>query len=465
MMSPDDFYSQLGQINAPSPSPQITPFGPNNQPAAGQLLQRPVAPVQRPVAPPQAAAPAASKPPTTEEMLQEFLSYDPSKDPEVQQSREKQKGFADKESAATDQFIESIVKFNGVAPPPPLPVLKEEAPKFHDFAVKNSPWLMILSAIGGKIGKISGIGMLKAQTGMLKGLNEGNKEAFDQAFAQYQEHTKTAMDAWKNDMAVYNANLDWRKGQVDAQHLAVSAYKSLRGEEATTEKNLIGEHMAQEKVMVALQRDANKLANQKATVDARKEKRLDDELKAYGSASSGFARLQSAQYDTQTAVKLLPAILSKYKSENPTTVPKSLGDILTALSDDPNVATFKASLDNAKPLLASLELGKNTRGNMFLQTMVSGTIPSNFWSLPPAQIDYQVKNAFALINDALAQQKQMVDVWKTRVQASGGMSLPDLPTFNQAPPEPANVPVSAAPAASKGTPSLFDQADSILKGK
>ena len=90
-MSPDDFYSQLGQINAPSPSPQITPFGPNNQPAAGQPTQRPVAPAQRPVAPPQAAAPAAPKPPTTEEMLQEFLSYDPSKDPEVQQSREKQK--------------------------------------------------------------------------------------------------------------------------------------------------------------------------------------------------------------------------------------------------------------------------------------------------------------------------------------------------------------------------------------
>jgi hypothetical protein len=324
---------------------------------------------------------------------------------------------------------------------------------------------MILSAVGGKIGKISGIGMLKAQTGMLKGLNEGNKEAFDQAFAQYQEHTKAAMDAWKNDMAVYNANLDWRKGQVDAQHLAVAAYKSLRGEEATTEKNLIGEHMAQEKVMVALQRDLNRLATQKANLDARKEKRLDDELKAYSTATTGFARLQSAQYDTQTAVKLLPAILAKYKSENPTTVPRSLGDILTALSDDPNVGTFKASLNNAKPLLATLELGKTTKGNIFLQTMISGTIPSDFWSMPPAQIDYQVKNAAELINDTLAQQKQNVEMWRTRVQATGGMALPDLPTFNQAPPEPANVTVPAAPAASKGTPSIFDQADSILKGK
>jgi len=464
MMSPDNFYDQLPQLNDTAPAPMQ--FGPQNQPAAGQppVAPRPAAPVQRPVAPPQAAAPKAPKPPTTEEMLQEFLSYEPSKDPEVQASREKQKGLADKESAATDQFIESIIKFNGVAPPPPPPVLKEEAPKFHDFAVKNSPWLMILSAVGGKIGKISGIGMLKAQTGMLKGLNEGNKEAFDQAFAQYQEHTKAAMDAWKNDMAVYNANLDWRKGQVDAQHLAVAAYKSLRGEEATTEKNLIGEHMAQEKVMVALQRDANKLANQKAGLDARKEKRLDDELKAYSAATTGFARLQSAQYDTQTALKLLPAILNKYKSENPTTVPKSLGDILTALSDDPNVATFKGALDNAKPLLASLEIGK-TRGNIFLQSLVSGTIPSNFWSMPPAQIDYQVKNAAALINDALAQQKQNVEMWRTRVQATGGMALPDLPTFNQAPPEPADAPVPAAPAASKGTPSIFDQADSILKGK
>ena len=227
MMSPDDFYSQLGQINVPSPSPQITPFGPNNQPAAGQPPQRPVAPVQRPVAPPQAAAPVLKQqslkpPPSSLVPTEEEAAVSHAAISDELSRMKKQKSLEDNIESDKTKYSQTIEQnsaldaeaYKGLSQ---SFVFNEAKPQYQEFASKSTPWLMMLTAIGGKIGKISGMGMLKAQTGMLKGLNEGQKVAYDRAYQEWKDHYDMAKGQNDNAKAVLEMGIRARKGQADAQ--------------------------------------------------------------------------------------------------------------------------------------------------------------------------------------------------------------------------------------------------------
>ena len=75
-------------------------------------------------------------------------------------------------------------------------------PEFKDYAVKQTPFLMIAMAALGKGFHTSGLGMLKAQTGMLQGLQSGSMESFSQASTAYEQHLKDMTDKWKNQQLV-----------------------------------------------------------------------------------------------------------------------------------------------------------------------------------------------------------------------------------------------------------------------
>jgi len=218
MMSPDDFYSQLGQIDesdddsseaiaAPTPTAAPTKGAPATPPTAksGQI---PVNPYLEEEA--KAAAEYHSR----------FLN-------KIEPGYENIIKIQNKEK---EQLAQKNADLDVSQMPGPLN-FTEPRPDAKDFSVKTSPYLMMFTALAGKLGKISGLGMLKAQTGMLQGINSGNKQAYDEAVKSWKDHYDMATNEHQNMQQAWLNNMKARAGQYQAKELAAQDTLDMMGME------------------------------------------------------------------------------------------------------------------------------------------------------------------------------------------------------------------------------------------
>jgi len=120
------------------------------------------------------------------------------------------------------------------------PTFNEPTPQDHmQDLMKAAPLFMALGALGGAFSHQSGITMLASTNAMMKGLVQGNAEAYDQAREKYEKDYAQFKDKNQTWMDVYRAYLTAYKGRVDASVRAVAGANAAVG---IADKDLVAAH-------------------------------------------------------------------------------------------------------------------------------------------------------------------------------------------------------------------------------
>ena len=99
----------------------------------------------------------------------------------------------------------------------PRPTFNEPDPQDHmQDIMKVAPLWMALGAMGGAFFKQSGFTMLSSTNAMMKGLVQGNADAYAQAREKYDKDYAEFRDKQKTWQDVYRAYLSAYKGRIDA---------------------------------------------------------------------------------------------------------------------------------------------------------------------------------------------------------------------------------------------------------
>lgn len=440
-MSPDDFYSQLPQLNGTVPAPMQ--FGPQNQLAAGQP---PVQPVARPVAPPQrpmTAAQGAQAAPRPAAPVQQ-------EDPLISWAREDAKAkmaelpglenTAKQQAQASMEEQSSFAQYLKDNPPAKKFVFDEVQPQAHDFVSKGTPWLMILTAIGGKMGKISGLGMLKAQAGLLKGINEGNKEAFDTAYKQWKDHYQMAVNEYQNANEVYVANMKWRAGMAGAEQASAAAAADVVGLNRQAIKDDAALINTNEKTLAALKEHAAKLEQLKEGNDIRYEAlsaRVDKAQSGERATHEDRYSKAAATHNNMTVAKSqlteMVGLIDKIARNHPDLVSptKGIADILNKYTKDLDVQRFNALQKRA--VLGSLGTDlPGQRLNMWIEKFESGT-QAELWTQPVGQIKAAAQELLRSADARDRTAQGVMSISEREYQRAGGdVPLRDIYGFTEA---------------------------------
>ena len=112
----------------------------------------------------------------------------------------------------------------------PQPTFNEPTPQDHmQDIMKVAPLWMALGAIGGKFFKQSGLTMLSSTNAMMKGLVQGNADAYGQAREKYEQDYANFRDKQKTWMDTYKAYIQAYKGRIDADLRAVAGANTAVG--------------------------------------------------------------------------------------------------------------------------------------------------------------------------------------------------------------------------------------------
>jgi len=182
-------------------------------------------------------------------------TYDPMQDPQAQRGyrlqREGEEGVVSAaergQQAALDQ--EKFLAANK----PPETELKTDAPKMADFAKQASPLLMILTTLGGKAMGMNANGMLGAMKGQLDAAAQNNKDAYEQAYKQWEDHWSVIKENQAIKDKAYEQSLKWYKGRVDAPIKAAEFAESIAGEGEKMVGNALQRHTASKEVVNMLE--------------------------------------------------------------------------------------------------------------------------------------------------------------------------------------------------------------------
>lgn len=407
----------LADYTDPFAPPPMIPMGP------GTLPQ----PVARPVPPPQpVGAPASAG--GGKDAVQRALDYDPDKDPEYLASRAEQRRGMERERSTLNESDSDRQSMRDLGPPPSPAKFTEAAPDMHDYTVKGMPFILMATALGGKVAKVSGMGMLDAMTGMMNGANEGSTEAFNSSYKKWTDHYKQFQDEQKNAQDVYKANLAWRKGNFDADQAAAEAWGQYVGLAEKDMQYIVGKKNAMEKANLQIAKLNAEFSRTKLSQDAKTEKNKIKLMEDTAKYSSGATRLPLAAEKANQLQAMLPELLAKYKAKTGSTVvPNSIGQVFTALSDDPMVGTFVQLTKSLKADLVGIELPAGIRGNMFIEKIDADTAP-NLWSMSASQLETAVNDVQSRFTTEAARQKALFAAFQNELSGAGGPDMSSKPT-------------------------------------
>ena len=360
--------------------------------------------------------------------IQRALNYDPDKDPEYIAARAQERAGMEKVKQNLSELDTDREKIREFGSPPSQEKFTEATPEFKDYAVKQMPFLLMAMALGGKVAKTSGMGMMKGMTGMMQGLNEGSTESFNSAYKTWTDHYKQFQDEQKNAQEIYKANLEWRKGNYDADQKAAESWGQYVGLAEKDMQNIVGKKNAMEKARLQMDKLNADIEKAKLARDTRQEKNQIKLMEDTAKYSAGAARLPLATEKANKLKEMLPALLERYKSKTgQTVVPNSIGQLFTALSDDPMVGTFVQLTNSLKADLVGLELPAGVRGNMFIEKIDAGTSP-NLWTMTASELETAVNDVQSRFATEGARQKQLFNAFQSELTKNGGPNMESAPT-------------------------------------
>lgn len=204
----------------------------------------------------------------------------------------------------------------------PQPTFTQPTPQDHfQDVMRVSPLLMALGAVGGAFTKQHGITMLASTNAMMKGVVQGNADAYAQARDNYEAQYKNFQDKSKTWLDVYKAYSTAYKGRIDADQKAVQGANAAVGiyeragavtkadiarmislREALAKNNATALHQSKEDVVAQLRAENDRLkaeaAGKNADTNAHKEGRITANDKGKAGAG-GDAAVQASETITQ----------------------------------------------------------------------------------------------------------------------------------------------------------------------
>ena len=166
----------------------------------------------------------------------------------------------------------------------------------------------------------------------------------------------------------------------------------------------------------------------KLSQDAKTEKNKIKLMEDTAKYSSGATRLPLAAEKANQLQAMLPELLAKYKAKTGSTVvPNSIGQVFTALSDDPMVGTFVQLTKSLKADLVGIELPAGIRGNMFIEKIDADTAP-NLWSMSASQLETAVNDVQSRFTTEAARQKALFAAFQNELSGAGGPDMSSKPT-------------------------------------
>jgi hypothetical protein len=208
--------------------------------------------------------------------------------PDLALLQEQQTAAIANRDAATDKLAADSSSFDPERAVGAQPTFNQATPQDHfQDVMKQAPLMMALGAIGGAFGKQHGITMLASTNAMMKGIVQGNadaysaaREKYDQQYAEFKDKQKTWMDVYKAYSAAY-------KGRIDADIKAVQGANAAVGifdRDVRMTKTQIGQTALLSKKLDESQAKVARMSSQDAT----------DKIKADAAAKNADANQKKA---------------------------------------------------------------------------------------------------------------------------------------------------------------------------
>lgn len=132
-----------------------------------------------------------------------------------QQAMQQVQGAITSEQKAEQPSIDRF-RQTEAQPMPAFPALQKPGatPDAHKIQQESQPWITAISALAalvGSRGRARGTGALKAYAGGLKGIQEGNQQAFENSYKKWKADTDAMMEDNKIEMEKYKSIIDNRE--------------------------------------------------------------------------------------------------------------------------------------------------------------------------------------------------------------------------------------------------------------
>ncbi len=204
---------------------------------------------------------------------------------------------------------------------PPMPQMGQQqkppqAPDAKDYQKNSLAWasaFAVLGAVAGRFTRMPGGAALAAFGGALKGWQEGNLQAYEQAAQKWEKKNNTALENNRQVMEKYKLALDNRKMSIDEQmsqiQLIAAQYHDQITYDAAAAKNYTMVAQIYEKNMEFTQKAHDAGAKLQEKRDEQKQK--NEQSASYWLSPEGQQRVQTLSPSQQAGVKQLIDIYAK----------------------------------------------------------------------------------------------------------------------------------------------------------
>jgi hypothetical protein len=349
-------------------------------------------------------------------------------DPQHKANLEAQRTGLERMRRAAESADTAASEFDAAGPPKAQERFTEAQPDLRDFAVKGMPFLLMATALGGKVAKTSGLGMLSAMNGMMEGAAQGSEEAYNAAHKKWQDHYKQFQDEQKAAMELHKQTLSWYKDKTQGQRAAAEMWGEYVGAAKNSDASLANQFNAFQKAKLQVEVLDKQLQRNAQARSAKIEDQKFKLMKETGKLSSGVSKMTLAETKANKLKELLPRMVEKYKAATGATVaPDNIGKLFTALSGDPDVGTFVQLSKSLKADLVGIELPPGIRGNMFIEKIDADTAP-NLWTMSATQLESAVNDVQSRFATEKSRQQAVFDAFQNELSALGGPDMRSTPT-------------------------------------
>lgn len=151
-----------------------------------------------------------------------------------------------------------------------------------------APMLAILSAVGGKMARTSGLQMLAATTGAVQGLNQGNEQAYAAAMDQWKAGFSKFQAETKMQQQYYTQMLKAYGGRADAEEKAAAAAERMSGNIRTDEQKKLATAAQAIKSQMQVANQLEHLQLAREGLDIQRQKLALQQQKAAGALPEGW---------------------------------------------------------------------------------------------------------------------------------------------------------------------------------
>ncbi len=140
----------------------------------------------------------------------------------------------------------------------------QKPPERNNSIMSVAPYLIGLAALGGKMTGLHATTMLGATNGMVKGLIQGNEQAYKDQKQKYDEAYQRWLDKWSQQQKIYNEMRQVYKGRIDADLKALQFARQVMGDNAKVTQNDVKNYQNSQSIADKFQKTNETIRHDKA---------------------------------------------------------------------------------------------------------------------------------------------------------------------------------------------------------